>query len=105
MIADVAKPVGPRRSRSSIVITALVRVVIFVVTSTGLGMAFGLFAGIVVQVIRSLVHRGAIDMTVAYRFYGIPLAGLCGLGAVIVFSVIETRTARRLLALTRGQAD
>ncbi len=61
-------------------------------------MAIGLFTGIVVQVVRSLVHRGAIDMTVAYRYFGFPLAALGGIGALVIFSVIETRTARRLLA-------
>src|ERR1039457_2158197 len=51
-----------------------------------------------VQVVRSLVHRGAIDMTVAYRYFGFPLAALGGIGALVIFSVIETRTAGRLLA-------
>ena len=104
MIAAVSHPVRAHRSRTSIVVAAVVRVCIFAITCTGLGMAFGLFAGIVVQVIRSLIRRGAIDMTVAYRFYGFPLAALGGLGALVVFSVLETRTARRLLA-ERGQAD
>ncbi len=88
----------PRRSRLSILIATWVRIVLFTITCTGVGMAFGLFTGIIVQVIRSLIHHGAIDMTVAYRFFGIPLAVICGVGALIVFSVLETRTARRLLA-------
>lgn len=74
------------------------RIVLFSIAGTGLGMASGLFTGILVQVVRSLVRHGAIDMTVAYRFFGIPLGVTCGVGALIVFSVIETRTARRLLA-------
>lgn len=74
------------------------RIVLFSIAGTGLGMAIGLLTGILVQVVRSLVHRGAIDMTVAYRFFAIPLAVTCGMGALVVFSVIETRTARRLLA-------
>jgi hypothetical protein len=86
------------RSRTSIALTTGVRIVIFTICCTGLGMAFGLFTGIVVQVVRSLVHHGAIDMTVAYRYFGIPLAAACGVGALLVFSVLETRTARRLLA-------
>jgi predicted MFS family arabinose efflux permease len=98
MSTAVANPVRPRRSRISIVLGTLLRILLFAITCTGLGMAFGLFTGIVVQVVRSLVHRGAIDMTVAYRFYGIPLAAVCGVGALLVFTVIETRTARRLLA-------
>jgi ABC-type sugar transport system permease subunit len=87
-----------RRSAISIWISAVVRTIIFTVTCTGLGMAIGLFTGILVQVARSLVHRGAIDMTVAYRYFGFPLAALGGIGALVIFSVIETRTARRLLA-------
>jgi hypothetical protein len=105
MIADVANSVRGRRSRASIVTTAIVRTILFGIACAGLGMAFGLFIGIVLQVIHSLVHRGAIDMTVAYRYFAIPLAVLGGLGALIVFSVLETRTARRLLAAGRGQAD
>jgi hypothetical protein len=98
MSTAVANPVRPRRSRISILLATVLRVVLFAITCTGLGMAFGLFIGIVVQVSRSLLHRGAIDMTVAYRYYGIPLAAACGVGALLVFAVIETRTARRLLA-------
>ena len=105
MIAALANPVRARRSRSSIVVAAVVRTILFAITCTGLGMAFGLFVGIVVQVVRSLIHRGAIDMTVAYRFFGIPLAVVCGVGALVLFSVIESRTARRLLDARRGQAD
>ena len=99
MSTAVASPVRARRSRSSILIASVVRTIIFTITCTGLGMAFGLFSGIVVQVVRSLIHRNApIDMSVAYRFVGFPLAAVCGVGALIVFSVLETRTARRLLA-------
>ena len=98
MSSAVLSPVKSRRSRISIVIGAAIRVLLFSVTCAGLGMAFGLFGGIVVQVLRSLVHRGPIDMTVAYRYAGIPLAAVAGVGALIVFGVIETRTARRLLA-------
>jgi hypothetical protein len=87
-----------RRSAISIWISAVLRTIIFTVTCTGLGMAIGLFTGILVQVLRSLVHRGAIDMTVAYRYFGFPLAAVGGIGALVIFSVIETRTARRLLA-------
>jgi ABC-type sugar transport system permease subunit len=87
-----------RRSAISIWISAVVRTIIFTVTCTGLGMAIGLFTGILVQVARSLVHRGAIDMTVAYRYFGFPLAAVGGIGALVIFSLIETRTARRLLA-------
>jgi hypothetical protein len=88
----------PTRSRTSIVIGAGVRILLFTICCTGLGMAFGLFTGIVVQVVRSLSHHGAIDMTVAYRYFGIPLAAACGVGALMVFGLFETRTARRLLA-------
>lgn len=98
MSTAIANPVRPRRSRFSILLATVLRIALFAITCTGLGMAFGLFTGIVVQVARSLVHRGAIDMTVAYRYYGIPLAVVCGVGAIVVFTVIETRTARRLLA-------
>jgi hypothetical protein len=98
MTTAVANSAKPQRSRASIVMSAGVRVVIFSVTCTGLGMAVGLFTGILVQVVRSLSHRGVIDMTVAYRFFAIPLAVVCGVAALAVFSVIETRTARRLLA-------
>jgi hypothetical protein len=98
MTTAVANSFRSRRSRVSILVGTGVRIVLFVITCTGLGMAIGLFTGILVQVARSLVHRGAIDMTVAYRFFAIPLAITCGVGALVVFSVIETRTARRLLA-------
>ena len=91
-------PAKPRRSRASILIATVLRILLFTITCIGLGMAFGLFTGIIVQVVRSLIHRGTIDMTVAYRFFGVPLAAVCGVGALAVFSVIETRTARRLLA-------
>ena len=61
-------------------------------------MAFGLLGGIVVQVARSLIHRGStVDMTVAYRFVAIPLAAGCGAAALAFFTILETRTARRLL--------
>jgi hypothetical protein len=86
------------RSRTSIVLATAVRIALFAICCAGLGMAVGLFTGIVVQVIRSLSSHGAIDMTVAYRYFGIPVAAACGVGALIVFSVLETRTARRLLA-------
>jgi predicted MFS family arabinose efflux permease len=98
MPSAVANSVRPRRSRFSILLATALRIALFVITCTGLGMAFGLFTGIVVQVTRSLVHRGPIDMTVAYRYYGIPLAAMCGVAALLVFTVLETRTARRLLA-------
>ena len=97
MVTAVATARRPR-SRTSIVVSAAVRTVIFAICCTGLGMAFGLFTGILVQVVRSLSHHGAIDMTVAYRYFGIPLAAAGGVGALIVFAVLETRTARRLLA-------
>ena len=93
------------RSRTSIMLSAAVRTVIFTICCTGLGMAFGLFAGILIQVVRSLSRPGAIDMTVAYRYFGIPLAAVGGVGALVVFSILETRTARRLLAsLEAGSA-
>jgi len=93
----VSNPAKPQRSPASILIGAGFRIALFAITCTGLGMAIGLFTGIVVQVVRSLIHQGAIDMTVAYRFFGIPAAAVCGVAAFIVFSVIETRNARRLL--------
>jgi hypothetical protein len=98
MTTSVANAFRPRRSRISILFGAGLRIVLFVIICTGLGMAIGLFTGILVQVARSLVHRGAIDMTVAYRYFGFPLAALGGIGALVIFSVIETRTASRLLA-------
>jgi hypothetical protein len=98
MSSAVAKPVLMQRSRFSIVLATCIRVLLFTITCAGLGMAFGLFTGIIVQVARSLLQRGAIDMTVAYRIFGIPLAAICGVAALIVFSIIESRTARRLLA-------
>jgi hypothetical protein len=99
MSTAVAEMSRARRSRASILIAAGLRVLVFAITCTGLGMGTGLFLGIIVQVGRSLIHRSApIDMTVAYRIFGIPLAILCGVGALIAFSVVETRTARRLLA-------
>jgi hypothetical protein len=98
MHSALANPTRPRRSRLSIWSATALRIVLFSIACTGLGMAVGLFTGILVQVVRSLVHRGAIDMTVAYRFFAFPLAITCGLGALVVFAVIETRTARRLLA-------
>lgn len=94
----MTNPVKSRRSNTSIMVGTGVRIALFTICCTGLGMAFGLFTGIVVQVVRSLVHRGPIDMSVAYRFFGFPLAIACGLGALVVFAVIETRTARRLMA-------
>lgn len=98
MSSAVAKPAPLQRSRFSIVFATCIRVLLFSITCAGLGMAFGLFTGILVQVVRSLIHRGAIDMTVPYRIFGIPLAAICGVTALVVFSVIESRTARRLLA-------
>ena len=98
MSSAVANPIRARRSRLSIVIAAALRIVVFTITCTGLGMAIGLFAGILVQVVRSLLHHGAIDMTVAYRIFAFPLAAICCVGGLAGFSVIETRTARRLLA-------
>ena len=95
----MATPVKARRSAVSIIISAVVRTIVFTITCTGLGMAVGLFSGILVQVVRSLMHRNApMDMSVAYRYFGFPLAALCGAGALVIFAVIETRTARRLLA-------
>ncbi len=104
MTSAVSHPVKPRRSRASILLATGFRILLFAITCTGLGMAIGLFSGILVQVVRSLLHRGAIDMTVAYRYFGIPLAAIGGLGALIVFSILETRTARRLLA-ARSSGD
>jgi hypothetical protein len=98
MTTAAANSVRARRSRISIYMATGFRIVLFSITCMGLGMAIGLFTGILVQVVRSLMHRGAIDMTVAYRYFGIPLAMTCGIGAFVVFAVIETRTARRLLA-------
>ena len=99
MASMAANPVRARRSAVSIMAAALVRVLIFTGTCAGVGMGVGLFTGILVQVARSLFHRGsAIDMTVAYRYFGFPLAALLGAGALVTFAVIETRTARRLLA-------
>lgn len=98
MATAVATLVKRTRSRTSIIISTVCRVLLFAITCTGLGMAFGLFTGIAVQMIRSLIHHGAIDMTVAYRYFGVPLAITAGLAALAVFSVIESRTARRLLA-------
>ncbi|WP_041856070.1 hypothetical protein [Candidatus Korobacter versatilis] len=99
MSTAVASRVKARRSAISIVSASVVRTIVFTVTCTGLGMGLGLFAGILVQVVRSLMHRNApIDMTVAYRFFAFPLAAICGVSALVVFVVLETRTARRLLA-------
>ncbi len=99
MSTAVASPDRARRSAFSIVISGIVRTIVFTVTCTGLGMAFGLFGGILVQIVRSLMHpKMAIDMSLAYRYGGFPLAAICGVGALIVFAVLETRTARRLLA-------
>ena len=98
MATAVATLVRRSRSRISIIVSTVCRVLLFAITCTGLGMAFGLFTGIAVQVVRSLIHRGAIDMTVAYRYFGIPLAIAAGACGLVVFSIVETRTARRLLA-------
>lgn len=104
MSTAVASARKPIRSRTSIVFGSAVRILLFTICCAGLGMAFGLFTGIVVQVVRSLLHHGAIDMTVPYRYFGIPAAAACGVGALLVFSVLETRTARRLLASRGDQA-
>jgi len=98
MTTAVTNAIMPRRSRTSILFATGVRIALFTIVGAGVGMGLGLFTGIVVQVIRSLIHRGAIDMSVAYRLFAFPLAAACGAGAIVVFSVIETRTARRLLA-------
>lgn len=98
MATAVATVVKPYRSRTSIIVSTVCRILLFAITCAGLGMAFGLFTGIAIQMFRSLVHHGAIDMTVAYRYFGIPLALAAGLGALVVFSFVESRTARRLLA-------
>lgn len=102
MATAVATLVNRTRSRTSIIIATVCRILLFAITCTGLGMAFGLFTGIAVQIIRSLVHRGVIDMTIAYRYFGIPLAITAGVAGLVVFSVIESRTARRLLASRRA---
>ena len=81
MTSAIANPARAQRSRSSIVIGAAVRVLLFAITCTGLGMAVGLFSGIVVQVLRSVGHHGALDMTVAYRYFAIPLAVVLGIAA------------------------
>ncbi len=99
MSTAVETQVKARRSAGSIIVAGLVRTLVFTFTCTGLGMGFGLFTGILVQVARSLMHRGsAVDMTIAYRYFGFPLAAVCGVTAFIAFTVIETRTAQRLFA-------
>lgn len=75
----------------------VIRILLFGVFCAGLGMACGLFTGILVQVVRSAGHQGPMNMEVAYRWFGFPAAVIAGLGALVVFTIIEARTARRLL--------
>ncbi len=83
----------PSRGRMSQVATAVFRVLFMAVLLTGLGMALGLFAGILIQVFRSI--SGGVDMTVAYRRVAFPVAAVSGVLTLIAGTIVEFRTARR----------
>jgi len=50
------------------------RIVLLTVMWAGIGMGLGLFSGIVVLLVRSLIVHTTPDMSLAYRHVSIPLA-------------------------------
>ncbi len=93
MSPSSSEPNPSRSARAFQVAAAIFRVLFMAVLFTGLGMALGLFAGILVQVFRSV--SGGVDMTVAYRRIAFPVAATSGILTLIAGVVVEIRTARR----------
>ncbi len=85
--------VHERTSASARAFAVAFRILFVSVLFTGLGMALGLFTGILWQIFRSL--SGAVDMTLAYRHVAFPTAVTFGIVALIVESVLEFRTSPR----------
>ncbi len=68
------------------------RLIFISVVFTALGMALGLFGGILWQVLRSI--SGNVDMTLAYRHVAFPAALAFGVVALTVQVFLELRTSR-----------
>jgi hypothetical protein len=88
-----------RRSRTSIVFTSAIRVLVTTLLFTAGGMGAGLFLGIVGTVLYGIISGSKIDMTNAYKHVAIPVAILSGSVALVGSAVLEVRARRTRTSL------
>jgi len=97
MYAAVAN--DDRRSKLSVALGSVARVLFATLLFTAAGMAVGLFCGIVGTVIYGMIRGGQIDMSNAYRHVAIPLALVAGSVALVGAAVLEVRARRTRTSL------
>jgi hypothetical protein len=80
------------------------RVVLLTVLWTGLGMAVGLFCGIISLLVRSAILHLTPDMSMAYRYVSIPIAICTGSCAFLwnTWRTVQAAAARRRERKTEG---
>jgi len=89
----------PHRSKLSLVLTSVVRVLFTTLLFTAGGMGVGLFFGIVGTIVYGIIKGGSIDMTNAYKHVAIPVAITVGAAAFLGALVLEVRTRRTRTSL------
>ncbi len=65
------------------------RIVLLTIMWGGLGMGVGLFSGILVLLVRSLIVHTTTDMSLAYRYVSIPLAITTG-SCAFLWNLVRT---------------
>lgn len=85
-----------RPSRTSRLLTSVVRVLFATLLFTAGGMGVGLLLGIIAMVIYAAAHGGEVDMRNAYRHVAIPIAAFIGTVALVGATVLEVRARRAM---------
>ncbi len=86
---------APKPTRVQRAVFASGRVLFLTIIFTGLGMALGLFIGIVSTGLLNASRHGALDMALAYRRVAIPTAIVFGAGALLFQVLAAIRTTLR----------
>jgi hypothetical protein len=79
-------------------LVALIRITFLTVIWTGLGMGAGLLLGLLAAMLRAALTHSLGDVDLAYRLVAIPLAALCGTGALLWNLVGTAKAAKQRMA-------
>ena len=85
-----------KKSKFRIAVEIALRVAVVTVLFTLVAFAVGLLCGIIASVLYAAVRGVHTDMTMAYRFAAVPLAGTVLVISFVAMLTMEIRRTRRL---------
>jgi hypothetical protein len=88
-------PLGKPKVRTPRWYWILLRVVLATILLTLIVFAISLLLGIVITVVAALFTGSHPNMTVAYRYFALPMAALAALTGLVVSTVLESRRYRQ----------